>query len=663
MALDGTATVSGSGTLSYQWYQSDDALVDKADAAEGVKNDTLLNGETNATLTVDTTEAGVFYYYVVAANTVTLADETSTAFTTSNVVTVTVKEAAPVPPADSKGPIPQGNEEAQITSLVLKDFIPHGGTSGSDVDLLTTKPVQWDIFNPYTLEIGVSLPAGVEDNTLALTLPNGMKFVNLNPENIEKNGGIARADYEEPEEIYGYQPGNGTLTVVFDSSVTKTIVTVSIQPDVAFFPVEKRQEGWQIEDAIQVELKSNNVGKDHRGIPVNVQINEEVNDGHPSYESLRIGDISDATPDVAPGEVYGLTGNVWTGWFTYNGKQNYRLRSELIVVLSVPNDLTLETPSGLWTVTKGETDSDDTGTTLWTLKATGLYNRTPSITEKVSVQIPNEAVPGTVYAVRQHSISVTTYGQDTPWTISGTENDSPLWTLTVKDPEKVEIGITAGNATNVYDYTQRLASNGQPFTDYNTALAGCILTNNGVADINQDLIYKATFDQTVQFVTAVGIPCGWDETEDEWLPTKITVTTNDNNTYTISAEDGDYSAIREVASLAYEGFGFILRAADVPEFDEAESIVSVEVELPGLPKGYMSSALLTKLGMAATHMVYWRKSKGGDAGMMTRSASTSTSRYPTTLPSPNCAAANSMALRCSRNCSTKWFGNALSTVS
>ena len=39
------------------------------------------------------------------------------------------------------------------------------------------------------------------------------------------------------------------------------------------------------------------------------------------------------------------------------------------------------------------------------------------------------------------------------------------------------------------------------------------------------------------------------------------------------------------------------------------------------------------------------------------------SRYPTTLPSPNCAAANSMALRCSRNCSTKWFGSALSTVS
>lgn len=35
-------------------------------------------------------------------------------------------------------------------------------------------------------------------------------------------------------------------------------------------------------------------------------------------------------------------------------------------------------------------------------------------------------------------------------------------------------------------------------------------------------------------------------------------------------------------------------------------------------KGYVALALLTKLRIAATHMVYWRKSKGGDVGMMTR---------------------------------------------
>ena len=255
----------------------------------------------------------------------------------------------------------------------------------------------------------------------------------------------------------------------------------------------------------------------------------------------------------------------------------------------MPNDLTLENLSDFWTVEKGEKDSENTSNTLWTLTAKGLYNRTASFSGQIGVKIPDNAAPGTTYAIKQHSISVMTYGQTTPWTVAGTENDKPLWTLTVKDPAKVEIGITKGNATKVYDYTQKLSSNGQPFTNYNTSLAGCVIKNNGVSDIEQDLIYKGTFDQTVQFVTAVGIPCGWDETEDEWLPTKITITTDKNKTYTISAADGDYSAIREVASLAYPDYGFILRATDIPNFDPTESIVSVEVELPGFPKGYKSS--------------------------------------------------------------------------
>ena len=505
------------------------------------------------------------------------------------------------PPAGNGGlepntdgnPAPQANGEAKITSLNLLGFTEHGESTSRDVNLLERTDeedaVKWDVFNPYTLEIGVSLPAGIENNTLTLTLPNGMKFVNLNTDNLEQTQGIASANYKKPEKIYNYQPENGPLTVVFDSGVTSTTVTVSIQPDVAFFPVEKREDGLLIKDAIQVELKSGESEQDTQTIPVNVQINEDANAGKPIYETLRIGDISDAMPDVAPGETYNLGGNVWSGWFTYDGKQHYRLRLELVVVLSVPNVLTLENLSDFWTVAKGAADSENMGNTLWTLTAKGLYNRTPSFTGQIGVKIPDKAEPETTYAIKQHSISVTTYGQDTPWEVGGTENDKPLWTLTVKDPTNVEIGITAGNAINVYDYTQKLSSNGQPFTGYNTSLAGCVITNTGVADITPDLIYKATFDQNVQFVTAVGIPCGWDETEDEWLPTKITITTDKDTTHTISVKDGDYSAIRNVASLAYPDYGFILRAVDIPEFNPEESIVSVEVDLPGLPKGYKSS--------------------------------------------------------------------------
>ena len=509
-------------------------------------------------------------------------------------------EADNQPPADNGGlepdtgnPTPQANGEVKITSLKLLDFTEHGESTSRDVNLLERTDdgyaVKWDVFNPYTLEIGVSLPAGADNNTLTLTLPNGMKFVNLDPDNLAQNNGIARVTYEKPGEIYGYQPENGPLTVVFGSGVTSTTVTVSIQPDVAFFPVEKREDGLLIKDAIQVELKSGESEQDTQTIPVNVQINEDANAGKPIYETLRIGDISDATPDVAPGETYNLGGNVWSGWFTYDGKQHYRLRLELVVVLSVPDDLELTNLSEYWDLEKGDSEPENDGYTLWTLTAKGLYNRTPSFTGQIGVKIPDNAEPETTYAIKQHSISVTTYGQDTPWTVGGTENDKPLWTLTVKDPTNVEIGITAGNAINVYDYTQKLSSNGQPFTDYNTSLAGCVIRNDGVADIKPDLIYKATFDQSVQFVTAVGIPCGWDETDNTWLPTKITITTDKNKTYTISAKDGNYSAIREVASLAYPDYGFILRAADIPNFNRTESIASVVVELPGLPKGYKSS--------------------------------------------------------------------------
>lgn len=201
VTLTGTTTASDGGTLSYQWYQSGDDLVDDAAAAEEEKNDLLLDGETEATLTVDTTEAGTFYYYVIATNTVTLADgTTASASTTSNVATVTVKEAEPVPPdenseledgqepptdstpendqppengnaneepgsndlngeepgnTDPNGgePLPpvddgdpatpnnsdpesEGSGETKITQMTLKNFIPFNGDTAQDVDLL-----------------------------------------------------------------------------------------------------------------------------------------------------------------------------------------------------------------------------------------------------------------------------------------------------------------------------------------------------------------------------------------------------------------------------------------------------------------------------------------------------------------------------------------------
>jgi hypothetical protein len=79
-----TASVTDGGQLSYQWYKANAA------AASG---GTVISGETNATLTLDSgdyTENKAHYFYVVVTNTNSNATGNKTAATTSNVATVTV---------------------------------------------------------------------------------------------------------------------------------------------------------------------------------------------------------------------------------------------------------------------------------------------------------------------------------------------------------------------------------------------------------------------------------------------------------------------------------------------------------------------------------------------------------------------------------------------
>ena len=399
VALNGTATVLDGGTLSYQWYQSSDDTVDDADATEDEKNDTLLENQTDATLTVNTTEAGTFYYYVVATNTVTLADgTTTTASTTSNVATVTVTAGEPVPPSGSNEPEdgqepsadgtleneqtpgndddngnaneepgdnepngdPNGGEpgpgpadpedgkasDAKITSLTLKGFTPFGEIGSSDLDLLTQEyPVQWDLFSPYTLEVGVSVPAGSNDNKVTITLPEGMKFVNLNPDNITGDG-IASASWKKGNHVYSYQPNNGTLTANLTSNAEKVTLSVSVQPDIAFFSLEDQEDGHFIKNAIQVAVTSGGNAIENESIDITVKTS--VKAGTPY-----IGDIPTRNFNVAAGGATTLGGNPYVGWF--ESPTNYRLVEKQILTLYVPEGLTIT--SNVWTV-QNLSDSD-----------------------------------------------------------------------------------------------------------------------------------------------------------------------------------------------------------------------------------------------------------------------------------------------------------------
>lgn len=620
VALNGTATVLDGGTLSYQWYQSSDDTVDDADATEDEKNDTLLENQTDATLTVNTTEAGTFYYYVVATNTVTLADgTTTTASTTSNVATVTVTAGEPVPPSGSnepedgqeppanstpeneqtpgndnadgepgntdpngdpnggepeQGPVEPGDgkaSDAKITSLLLKDFTPFGGSGSGNLNLLKQEgPVQWDLFSPYTLEVGVSVPAGSSENKVTITLPEGMKFVGLEP-NQFTGLGIDSAAWVKNSAIYGYQPDNGTLTVSLASGASSATISVSVQPDGAFFPPEKREEGLLIENAIQVQV--NDDAGEKSTVAVDVDVKTSL-DSRVPY----IGDGNvNSNMNTAAGGTVTLEGHVYTGWLSESESISSRLINQLSFSLEVPENFTVENVSGAnvqWSITKGDTAD---GKTIWKFSTTeGLYGT--SRVGRISITAPANAQEGT-YPITVKEVSAQTYGQNEPMT--KTYQNTTLWTVAVKSPDTVEVQVEGENFSNVLNYTA-IGNEEGTFDDYNSLLTAAVVTNEGLQAVKQSLIYEAEFDQVSQFITAVGIPCGWGK--EGYMPTSITVTYEGGTSTTLTENE-----IETVAALATDGYGFVLRGKDIPGYQE-NSIAKIKVELPGLPQNYKSSA-------------------------------------------------------------------------
>lgn len=308
VTLNGSTTVSDGGMLSYQWYKSGDDSVDDADAADEEKNDTLLEDQTEATLTVDTSEAGTFYYYVVATNTVTLADgTTTTAPTTSNVAMVTVKEAEPVTssedseledgeeprvdnvpveeiPADNGGLEPgpvdpvqsQNEEDSYFAELSLTGFNEAtSNTSYSPVtkNLLTVEDgtaLNWHLGSTGTrypatmsINVGSGYPADGATRTLTITLAKGLEFVSY-PEDTASElpeGVTLKAEPTRDEDIYtqyGYSSVYGSLVYEISAeAATKAtdisgfmLENITIRPTRAFFT--ENEDGMTIEDALEV---------------------------------------------------------------------------------------------------------------------------------------------------------------------------------------------------------------------------------------------------------------------------------------------------------------------------------------------------------------------------------------------------------------------------
>ncbi len=490
---------------------------------------------------------------------------------------------------------------ASITSLTLSS------ASGGSIDL-TDNPsqIEWEISETWTLNVNANLVSG-QESTLTVTLGQGMQFVGLDVEALKDRLGVDSAVWTpaEPEwasKYTGYTVKSGTLTITFDpSAAALENFQLSLKPDTDLFPPELSgtDKGLNIEDAISVKLDN--------GDPYSA----DVTATHSSVSNPFFGDQPRAKFNVSSGvqsEASPLGGNIYAGWITQNGVLTKRLISELSAKVSVPEGLTLASNNDALEVTNtGENDTE--GNVIWTVTANNIY--AAYVSTALSCTIPEgKAEANQEYVIKIKHIAVTTEGQESAFERT---TDTTAWTICVKDPDAVYIETEELTATNVYNFTKN-GNKTEDFSDYNTVFAAVRLANDGAAAIKKELIYEAEFGQEVQFVTAVGIPCNWDKQSNDGLPTSITITWDNETETTITGQEN----IRKYASqFRYSGYGFMLLAeglAGLENYGAGKSIKAVKVELPGLPKDYVSAGAAAIQEGAVGHNTYsaaWGRVKAG----------------------------------------------------
>ena len=643
VTLDGATTVD-SGTLSYQWYQSGDGSVDDADAAGEEKNGTPLDGETESTLTVNTSEVGTFYYYVVATNTVTLEDgETDTASTTSNVATVTVNEAEPVPPSENSepedgqepsngsaaegeqapendgeepgpndqndgasapptdavdpatsnnsNPESEGNGETKITEMTLKNFTPFNGETAQDVDLLNqSEPLSWEATGSntvYTIDFAVALEDGVEDKSLRITLPYGMQFVGL----IEKDGVVTNIEsltiesvgWERSKPVYG----NGS-----NSNYQRNNGTLIVH-----FPDEGASSS-SFSINVQPDVAFLPTDQKDGGFLIEDAIQAQVQVGDHTSEPESVDVKLFAVNGIVTSNggwnksysvVAGTSDNkasvtvYWQYLFPDGGGAISYFMDKAVLIYAVPNVFTI-------------TDASMSGAAIQEISASDdLQGKYPDCTFyratyenfygaqspfTLTFSVDQSAETDKTYIIYPISTEVTAYGQDSSSIYSFDKDDATNQVkIKVIDPEKTYLEMKVPSIT-LTNYTE-LGNEAGNFDDYNMLLSYVEITNSG-ADNTGPLIYEARFDSDPDLIrTAIRIPCQADSGE---YPTELTIYYGNGQSTTLNGE-----AIQGIATILNKEAtysGIEIQLADVTGLQAGAQVTGFKAQISGLNKGY-----------------------------------------------------------------------------
>lgn len=464
---------------------------------------------------------------------------------------------------------PRVDSGTKITGMTLTTA---DGTT--TYDLLEDESVSLDGYTAYTLKIKVELDREKEKKQLIVTLPEGMKYVGLNVDELKKNNNaFSDVTWERSDKIYdSYQPDNGKVTIAFASGATAAEIQLSVQADMPFFPPHFKDTGFLIKSGICAEIFEDSTSTDCKEKNLTI-----ITSRH--SQGLQMTGIEKKQHRVAAGTEVDLgTGYVQFDSLVDGVTFTFPLIEKATVTLSVPEELEFVSAASLWGGPEESNLVNGRKTWTFTLEKYYGFNRTLDLVVRVPDDVNEEE--GASWTIEVEKISVQYYGENSVNTATNFTNDRTPWTLIFSDPDQAYFNKQAYSG-KFYNYTKN-GNASENFADYNRLFAWAKITNESIKDIDDPLIYEAQFGQTIQFVTAVGIPCDWGDAN----PTEIIVKDSGEKEYKLEEEEIKAAA---ASSISFPGYGFILRAKDIPGFDTTKSIESVTVKLPRLSKDYQSS--------------------------------------------------------------------------
>ena len=492
---------------------------------------------------------------------------------------------------DENDPSTGAGTETKITGMTLSS-----ADGAESFDLLADKNITLDGYTSYTLTVSANLNlSNSEAKHMKVTLPEGMKFVGLDEEQLEGSTYIEGVTWTKGKKIEygtsGYQPDNGTVDITFASGVGSIDMKLLVQPDLTFFP-PSYEDDFSVDNAVTAELYEETSQKDSGSADIMIK--------KPSSQyPITIGAYNANPQSVTAGMTFDKGGaNVIFGYHNANGILVSPLVTEATITFSVPDDIKFVSAGEGWSGPSETTGTVD-GTKLWTFTINNVYARYGVLDLKVKV--PDDAQVGAEYPIILKEIEVQFYGD-----VEGYEKtfSQTLWTLMVLDENEVNL-YTNNYNYEVYNFTEN-GNLTKDFSDYNQLFGGFVIRNDGISAIKEPLIYEAQFDnQDIRTITAVAIPCGYGN--DGYLPTSIYVRESDDKEVTLTKEE--IKELAEKAEIKAANKGFAIRAEDIG----LGSIEYIKVELPGLPEDYNNTGGVQE-GANNPYMCYsnvWGKLKPG----------------------------------------------------